>query len=226
MPHCFIHMSSRVRTYFWAAGADSTMDVAGWWASSGEVRADGHRLGWSEADVEAATFAWLEARRPAVQLLPNVPVPVVPHQSEIPTSSTRAPLSGTTLSCEELVPTDVSPHPDAERYRPHLRKMVHSGLRHRDEDSDCVLRQSEDVRAARWNVNMAVYDVLFSISSIYVVPTMSAFVVGPSTSILCGWIGMRIAVSRVSGPRTSAGESLGRLRGGNARAWRVARLCF
>ena len=56
------------------------------------------------------------------------------------------------------------------------------------------------------NVNMAVYVVLFSISSIYVVPTMSAFVVGPSTSILCGWIGMRIAVSRVSGPRTSAGR--------------------
>ena len=60
MPHCFIHMSSRVRTYFWAAGADSAMDVAGWWASPGEVRADGHRLGWSEADVEAATFAWLD----------------------------------------------------------------------------------------------------------------------------------------------------------------------
>ena len=123
MPYCFIHMSGRVRNYFWAAGTDSTMDVAGWWASSGEVGADGHGLSWSEADVEAATFAWLEARRPAVQLLPNVPVPGVPQPSRVPTPSTRAPPSGTTLSREELVPTEVSPHPDSERHRPHLKKL-------------------------------------------------------------------------------------------------------
>ena len=120
MPHCFIHRSSRVRNYFWTAGADSTVDVAGWWTSPGEVKPDGRRLGWSEADVEAATFAWLEARRPAVQLLPNVPVPVVPQPLKIPTSSTRAPPSGTTLSHKELVPTEVSPHPETERHRPHL----------------------------------------------------------------------------------------------------------
>lgn len=43
---------------------------------------------------------------------------------------------------------------------------------------------------------MAVYIVLFSIILVYFtgVPTTIAFVVGAITSILCGWIGMRIAV--------------------------------
>merc|ERR1719188_430185 len=43
---------------------------------------------------------------------------------------------------------------------------------------------------------MAVYIVLFSVVLIVFtgVPTTVAFVVGAVTSILCGWIGMRIAV--------------------------------
>merc|ERR1719188_2194443 len=43
---------------------------------------------------------------------------------------------------------------------------------------------------------MAVYIVFFSIFLVFFtgVPTMIAFVVGAITSILCGWIGMRIAV--------------------------------
>merc|ERR1719401_731347 len=43
---------------------------------------------------------------------------------------------------------------------------------------------------------MAVYIVIFSFILVFFtgVPTMIAFVVGAVTSILCGWIGMRIAV--------------------------------
>merc|ERR1719373_1344226 len=43
---------------------------------------------------------------------------------------------------------------------------------------------------------MAVYIVLFSMFLVFFtgVPTTIAFVVGAVTSIMCGWIGMRIAV--------------------------------
>mmetsp|Transcript_8014 Transcript_8014/g.8812 ORF Transcript_8014/g.8812 Transcript_8014/m.8812 type:complete len:136 (+) Transcript_8014:116-523(+) len=43
---------------------------------------------------------------------------------------------------------------------------------------------------------MAIYIVLFSIILVFFtgVPTTIAFVIGAVTSILCGWIGMRIAV--------------------------------
>ena len=99
------------------------MDVAGWWAAAGEVREDGQRLGWSEADVETATFAWLEAKRPAIQLLPNVAVPGKHPESEAPTPLQRALPGGAALSTRELVPTVSLVHPGNERYRPPLRKF-------------------------------------------------------------------------------------------------------
>ena len=102
------------------------MDVAGWWATAGEVEEDGQRLGWSEADVRAATFAWLEARRPAIQLLPNVAVPGEQQHSRVPTPLMRALSGGTALSTRELVPTELPVHPGMERYRP-PRDLAHSG---------------------------------------------------------------------------------------------------
>ena len=97
--------------------------IAGWWAAAGEVREDGQRLGWSEADVETAAFAWLEAKRPAIQLLPNVAVPGKHPESEAPTPLQRALPGGAALSTRELVPTVSLVHPGNERYRPPLHKF-------------------------------------------------------------------------------------------------------
>ena len=119
-------MTSHVRDYFLAAGVGSAEDLAWWWARVGEVEADAHRLGWSEADRVAAEFAWSEAKRPAVQRLPNVCVPGVAPSLPAPTPARVPPPGRAALARDELAPLEVSSHPNTDGYRPVLEKLYYT----------------------------------------------------------------------------------------------------
>ena len=114
MPHCFIHMSAR---------AESTMDVAGWWATASE-----NRGGWPAAGLERGGRQGSDLR------LVGGEAPCDPAPSQCRCAGRAAIIKGpnTFDACSswrqdtlhKRARADQSPHsPGTGRYRPRLRKL-------------------------------------------------------------------------------------------------------
>ena len=122
MPHCLVHATAAVQSYFLRKGVRRAQDVAGWWRHEGEVQATGARLGWSEADLQGAVVTWSESRRSEIQDLPPVPAPAGLGLASAPIPK---PLSGTGVSvCQAtLAPVVLNPQRDKSAVRGRLWRI-------------------------------------------------------------------------------------------------------